>query len=603
MKKGRIKSVLLVTMMVVLMAVYVLPVSMTVAAETAAENGETGLLNIENPILLEAGNDEGVSRIFRFTYNGKSDFSKEEADDMVANFEINNDTKGIYDLKLYCYNPQNTDYYWIGIEATIISAVAGSEGSFTIRYKDYEQTYHVKVIDYSTTIKDIGYSPVNADYCISFEKEADGTAVIDADLGVDYVEYLKFINYYEGTAKEVIKGLDYSTMYIDDLVNLDSVAEHEKNGDSLTWMYDEKSIGAIELDNDTRGSEFPELTILPKHAGEAWFTLHYGEFEQRFHVVIGNGLNLPSRIYLDRKEIQVKTGESFQVQATTDPSDAYYKECIWMAETDELASGYLENYMVKKDLLNDQIAEYTFYEPGVYRIWCTMTYDYSVSSVYYNAYYSEPCTVTVTGEKLDIPDKVRQPYLLLNPKKTESGNGEGWKIETLQAIFYPNMVGKEVTDPTVEVWCETDGKEDLTEYTLYYGDDTFYHSGEISLDWHHEAGIYHAYAYGIVNGERTLLATAKYLVSESNLKFDPNTPRPPKPPVMTYYCGDANLDGSVTADDSLRVLQHIVKLKPLSEPALTVSRIGNDNVLDATDALEILQVVVKLKAYTTITIQ
>ncbi len=59
--------------------------------------------------------------------------------------------------------------------------------------------------------------------------------------------------------------------------------------------------------------------------------------------------------------------------------------------------------------------------------------------------------------------------------------------------------------------------------------------------------------------------------------------------------GDINADGTVTADDALAVLKHIVHLEPITDPqSLTVADMDGDGTLTANDALDILKTAVKL---------
>lgn len=66
-------------------------------------------------------------------------------------------------------------------------------------------------------------------------------------------------------------------------------------------------------------------------------------------------------------------------------------------------------------------------------------------------------------------------------------------------------------------------------------------------------------------------------------------------PTPSYYYGDVDLSSSITATDALSILQHVVKLKTLTdETVLALADADHDGKIGASDALKVLQVVVKL---------
>ena len=65
---------------------------------------------------------------------------------------------------------------------------------------------------------------------------------------------------------------------------------------------------------------------------------------------------------------------------------------------------------------------------------------------------------------------------------------------------------------------------------------------------------------------------------------------------VSFYFGDVDKNGKVTADDALVILKHVVKLAVITEELpLELADTDHDNVIGAADALETLKVVVKLK--------
>ncbi len=63
----------------------------------------------------------------------------------------------------------------------------------------------------------------------------------------------------------------------------------------------------------------------------------------------------------------------------------------------------------------------------------------------------------------------------------------------------------------------------------------------------------------------------------------------------TIYYGDLDQNGEVDANDALRILQHVVKLSPITdETVLALADVNNDGKVNADDALRGLQVAVKL---------
>lgn len=77
---------------------------------------------------------------------------------------------------------------------------------------------------------------------------------------------------------------------------------------------------------------------------------------------------------------------------------------------------------------------------------------------------------------------------------------------------------------------------------------------------------------------------------------NPNSTESPTatPDILTYTLGDTTCDGSISADDALLVLKHVVKLTALTENAYLAAEVSGDTHITAEDALYILKKVVKL---------
>ena len=65
---------------------------------------------------------------------------------------------------------------------------------------------------------------------------------------------------------------------------------------------------------------------------------------------------------------------------------------------------------------------------------------------------------------------------------------------------------------------------------------------------------------------------------------------------ILYVAGDADDNGTIDASDALRILQHAVQLRTLSETEQIAADVAQDGLVDALDALRILQYSVKLIA-------
>ncbi len=65
---------------------------------------------------------------------------------------------------------------------------------------------------------------------------------------------------------------------------------------------------------------------------------------------------------------------------------------------------------------------------------------------------------------------------------------------------------------------------------------------------------------------------------------------------VLYVAGDVDDSGTVDASDALRILQHSVQLRTLSETEQIAADVAQDDLVDALDALRILQYSVKLIA-------
>ncbi len=86
-------------------------------------------------------------------------------------------------------------------------------------------------------------------------------------------------------------------------------------------------------------------------------------------------------------------------------------------------------------------------------------------------------------------------------------------------------------------------------------------------------------------------------VAPSDVPVEINTPTPTEiVPVDSFYYADVDKNGTVTAEDALFVLKHVVKLQMIEdETAKALADVNQDSVIDATDALETLKMVVKLR--------
>lgn len=72
---------------------------------------------------------------------------------------------------------------------------------------------------------------------------------------------------------------------------------------------------------------------------------------------------------------------------------------------------------------------------------------------------------------------------------------------------------------------------------------------------------------------------------------------PSNPPVQTWYYGDVNKNGEVTAEDALHILKVVVKLETLDESDVLAQKLADmdaDGQVTAADALRVLRIVVQL---------
>lgn len=395
---------------------------------SAEETSVTGLNNyLDNYVMEVSVDDLGLSKTACFVYKGKETFAKEEADEIINELTIENNTEGILTFDLS--RVKKSDGYLVKMFGSVQSNKVGSKGTFTVRYKDFEQTYTVVVVDPNTTVKEIRMNT----FVIDPFEHPDKVNVVESDGTIGNTIYL------DDTVFE------YSMLYGFDIVNTNDTVMTLENGyfnPELISVEDLKGMQLYNPDTSITGGSFgsdgledikndtvclfqvavnksyggkPALKIKTVREGEAWFTLSYGGFSQRFHLIVENVNNYPSNITLDKDYVNVKPNESVTIKSTINPSNAEYIYSSWYVIND--ATGTSANHTITE---NGDSVTVSFSEEGVYSVFRVLGVSMDFSS---GDFQSTVCKVHVSNDDIVItptpePTEVPTPTEIVNPTET-----------------------------------------------------------------------------------------------------------------------------------------------------------------------------------------
>ena len=94
--------------------------------------------------------------------------------------------------------------------------------------------------------------------------------------------------------------------------------------------------------------------------------------------------------------------------------------------------------------------------------------------------------------------------------------------------------------------------------------------------------------YKIIDNQMVLFTGSKTIIYKSNNKYDE---------LINIVTGDINGDGVINSADLLRVRQHLLGIKKLSDIYYTASDINYDNNINSADLLRIRQHLLGVKKY------
>lgn len=360
-----------------------------VADDDVHIEASSGIILTEDSITVDVNDPEGNLFI------RNSDGTVDEAlyNRVKDSLEVTTDIEDlIIRTNIKSFESSDGMHYVLRIIWGFKETTVGTKGTMTVKFDDFEETYTVKVVDYKNTISEVLLDGFESQY------DEEGNILFEMDLSSEGTFQDLYFRNLKGQRLEVGDGsYDASKISIDGFVNAQ---------EDISWSSDKDDLAVDTVVGLTLGESLTKegmlsVTIFPTRTGEAYFNVNYGDFTQRVHVVVGNRNNLPEDIQLDKYELTVSTGEKVTINAYNCPENAYYDGGEWLVSR---VDGDVFTDNTCRMSRNDNIAELTFYEAGVYTVQNRKSYDSDRYLWGVKMFYSSVCTITVIGDTLQAPE-------------------------------------------------------------------------------------------------------------------------------------------------------------------------------------------------------
>lgn len=233
-------------------------------------------------ITIDINQSYGVVGLGNVIYKGKSKFTKDEASEIVENIIIENHTNGILDIETEVY--EEDGYYKIEVRELEGDFSKRASGSYIISYNDDSLTYYVKVVDEENDVATI-------DWIFSSEDTFTDKKILPTSLSQnDYWGFATFrFNNYKNWSLNALNRDDISIEFGNGI----QVFENTFYGNQLFPA----EVGLSDINDDTVMLCNAEIYYDPNEIrinaiyvreGDAWLTVNYGEYSQKFLVMVRN---------------------------------------------------------------------------------------------------------------------------------------------------------------------------------------------------------------------------------------------------------------------------------------------------------------------------
>ncbi len=318
--------------------------------------------------------------------------------------------------------------------------------------------------------------------------------------------------------------------------------------DTLTYPYQALPLEEVENTISTYAGAY-----VFNEGPEFWLRVEYGADENILPVNHTQEI-LATDVKLSTETMVAKVGQVYQLNADVIPSNASTREVIWTSSDSSCAEVLDSGLVIPKN-------------QGSVTITATTKDGTNIQ---------KNCEITVTNPvtSIEIQDAVSTIYL----------GDENTPAETLQlkAVVLP----EDATDTSV-IWTSSNPSALLVDENGFVT--ALKKASNVRIT---------CQSVSDPNVKAMVRITVKEGLNpnSSETPQPTNTPSPsisPTPTTGNLY-GDTNGDGSITAEDALIVLKHVVKLTTLADSAYAAAEVNGDDQITAEDALYILKKVVKL---------
>lgn len=382
--------------------------------------------------------------------NGVEYFTEDEAKEIASSIELINNSEDTLTLsEVKCSSWDGS--YFVSFRKQLKEAKLGTEASFTLKYKNYEQTYTIKVMDYNSAIKSI--SRVN----YGDNPDENGALIIDAEMNNKDMAYctvvgFEFMNYNDMPISLDSGIIDLSKVEISEgsgfqFYNPDNIQEDGIAGnDSEATIKDDTvvlaRIGVDAYDN-------PAIQIKAVREGDAYFTVSYENISQVFRIIATNPNNYPSDIVLDKSEVVVKPNDEVVISSEVYPSNAQYLSSNWVVR-DNVSGKILskDNYVLVD---NGNSAKIKFYVEGDYLVYRSLDVSYEFDGC---SYTSNVCRVVVSEDDVVVTPK---PMETIKPTGAPTPTGTPVPSETIEPNPSETIKPTETIAPTPSETIEPTG--------------------------------------------------------------------------------------------------------------------------------------------------